>query len=142
MRMEDFEGVDEHFMKQVNHVLLGKGKHYTVGGDRFSNFKEAAALAGGTTTHLDEALAHMRKHVIAFFNMFEKYDGEKVPQGKFVEHGGDMINYIRLINGMLVEGDRNDYIGCDLTDCTCHLPGEECVKDLHGRDTRSRSGVA
>jgi hypothetical protein len=129
MRVEDFKGADEHFMKQVNHVLDGKGRHYTMGDDRFSNFKEAAALAGGITTHLDEALASMRKHVIAFFNMFTRYDGEKVPQGKFMEHGGDIINYIRLINGILLEGDEDVYVACDLTDCNCHHPGEGCKKD-------------
>lgn len=128
MKIEDFKAADDHFMSQINHVLTGKGQHYTEGDDRFSNFKDAAGLAGGDTTHLDEALASMRKHIIGFFTLFRRYDGEKIPQGKFLEHGGDIINYIRLINGMLVEGDRNDYIACDLTDCQCHHPGEECIK--------------
>lgn len=133
MKVSDFEGVDAHFMKSVNHVLLGKGKHYTEGDDRFSNFKEAAGLAGENTTHLDEALAAMRKHIVGFFTLFRRYDGEKVPQGKFLEHGGDIINYIRLINGMLVEGDRNDYIACGLEDCNCHVPGEPCRKATFSR---------
>ncbi len=140
MKVEDFKSADEHFMNQVNHVLDGKGKHYMMNKDRFSNFKESASLAGAHVTHLDEALASMRKHTVAFFNMFERYDGEKIPHGKFMEHGGDMINYIRIINGMLIEGDKDAYVACDLTDCNCHFPGEPCIKDRDSK--RSGSGMA
>jgi hypothetical protein len=128
MKVEKFQQNDRHFMTKVTHVLNDKGKHYTVGDDRFSNFKQAAVLAGGNRTHLDEALCNMRKHVVAFFDMFFKYDGTKIPEQKFIEHGGDIINYIRLINGMLTEGDEHDKpTGCNRPDCSCHIPGDLCV---------------
>ena len=131
MKLEVFQEVDSHFMSHVDHVLESKGKHYTTGEDRFSAFKQMARLAGGNRTHLDEALSNMRKHVVAFFDMFHRYDGHKIPEVLFKEHGGDIINYVRLINGILTEGDEHDYRdrGCNLPDCSCHIPGELCKRD-------------
>ena len=82
------------------------------------------------TDHLAEALSGMSKHVVAFFAMFRRHhkEGGSVPFTKFMEHGGDIINYVRLINGMLAEGTGDDYIGCNLPDCDCQIPGELCVK--------------
>jgi hypothetical protein len=132
MKVDVFKDIDAHFMKMVDHVLHTKGEHYTVGDDRFSNWKSRVLLAKGNRTHLDECLSDMRKHVVAFFDMFHKYDGHKVPQQKFLEHGGDIINYIRLINGILTEGDEHEELGCNHTDCACHIPGEPCVRDGSG----------
>jgi hypothetical protein len=124
MTPERFEEFDNHFMHTVSSVLHAKGLHYTEGEDRFSNFREAAKLGG--TEPLDEMLAALRKHVIAFFTMFKRYRDVRIPTTMFVEHGGDIINYIRLINGHLKEGVP-DYVSCDLPDCSCHIPGELCI---------------
>jgi hypothetical protein len=125
MTPERFLEFDDHFMQTVSGVLHAKGKHYTEDEDRFSNFREAAKLGG--TEPLDEMLAAMRKHVIAFFTMFKRYKGMVIPTTIFMEHGGDIINYIRLINGHLKEGVQ-DYVACDLPDCSCQIPGEQCIK--------------
>lgn len=124
MTPEEFNQFDEHFMKKVNHVLTGKGKHYTIGEDRFSNFREAATL--GNTEPDQEMLAAMRKHVIGFFTLFRR---GRVDRAKFIEHGGDIINYIRLLNGFLQEGAKDEFNGCNLPDCTCHVPGQLCHKE-------------
>jgi len=128
MTPERFTEIDNHFMQVVSGVLNAKGMHYTEGEDRFSNFREAAKLGG--TEALDEMLAALRKHVIAFFTMFKRYKGMIIPTTVFIEHGGDMINYVRLINGLLKEGVQ-DYVGCDLPDCDCQTPGELCIKETH-----------
>jgi hypothetical protein len=132
MTPEKFKEHDDHFMGLVSHTLHEKGKHYTTGEDRFSAFKDMARLAKGNTTHLDEALSNLRKHVIAFFDMFHKYDGHKIPHTKFLEHGGDIINYIRLLNGILHEGEGHEELGCNHIDCSCHIPGEKCVREGQG----------
>jgi len=127
MTPEQFDHLDEHFMRQVNLVLDGKGKHYTAGEDRYSNFREAAELGG--TEPVDEMLAAMRKHVIGWFTMFRRaasLDGYTPSSLKLVEHGGDIINYIRLIYAWQV-GEEPDYVGCNLPDCRC--PEEPCINE-------------
>ena len=137
MKPERFDHLDEHFMRQVNMVLTGKGSHYTEGEDRFSNFREAAELGG--TDPVDEMLAAMRKHTIAWFTMFRKartLDAYVVSTPRLIEHGGDIINYIRLIYTWML-GEEPDYVGCNLPDCKC--PEEECITE---RDERARQGMA
>lgn len=125
MTPERFLELDEHFMKQVNLVMHSKGEHYH-DKNRFDNFIEAAQL--GDTDPMEEMKAALRKHTVAFHNMFKRYKGHTIPMSTFIEHGGDIINYIRLIYGWLNKEEK-DYVGCDLSDCHCHVPGETCKKD-------------
>ncbi len=125
MTPERFLELDEHFMKQVNLVMHSKGEHYH-NEDRFDNFLEASSLGG--TDPMDEMLAALRKHTVAFHNIFRRYRGHTIPMSVFVEHGGDIINYIRLLYGWLNK-EELDYAGCDLSDCHCHVPGEDCKKE-------------
>jgi len=126
MTNERFKELDSHFMKLVDHVLDSKGKHYSKEEDRYQNFIEAATL--GDSDPLDEMLAALRKHTVALHYIFKKYKKHTVPSTSFIEHGGDVINYIRLIYGWLNKEEK-EYVGCNLPDCHCHVPGEECKKD-------------
>ncbi|MHA2084585.1 MAG: hypothetical protein ACXABD_12585 [Candidatus Thorarchaeota archaeon] len=126
MKPEKFVEYDKHFMGQVDMVLHGKGQHYTEGEDRYSNFREAASLGG--TEPVDEMLAQMRKHVVGFFTMFRKaktLEGYKVSSAKLLEHGGDVINFIRLIYAWQL-GEEPTYVACNLSDCRCQ-EGDPCI---------------
>jgi len=116
MKHERFKELDDNFMSQVNNVLHGKGQHYkTSGDDRFSNFREAAVLGGVTT--LDQLSSSLNKHIIAFSGLLRKF-GSQYPLVQYLEHGGDIINYIRLIHAYLREGEVDEE--------TCNHP--ECAE--------------
>lgn len=99
MKHTRFRKLDEHFMKNVEHIFEAGYKLDPGGLDRFSEFRKASLLAD--TEMIDEMAARMRRHVIAFFRVLE---GGRASQ-QLQEHGSGIINYVRLINGALQEGD-------------------------------------
>ena len=83
---------------RLSKVLINKGKFYT-NENRFSNFISAGLMNDETT---EEALWGMvSKHIIALKDMIKSHKHYDLP--KWIEVGGDIINYIKLLLGIVAE---------------------------------------
>lgn len=97
---ELFEKVLEDQLRQTKKVLGVKGTEYSKGGDRFSNFKDAARIE--KTSPEQALLGMMVKHEVSVrdivislpFLPSESMLDEKI---------GDWINYLILLKGLITE---------------------------------------
>ena len=83
-------------------TLTSKGDEYTVGLDRLSNFKEAAALLGRTEEQV--LLGYVTKHIVALKDFIQ--DGKTVSQAQWVEKFQDIICYMLILETLLIENER------------------------------------
>ena len=85
---------------KIKAVLQSKAKEYVQGGDRFHNFKVAADIVGGSP---EEALhGMMLKHIVSVLDLI-KYPETRTKQ-MVDEKVGDNINYLILLEGIMLEG--------------------------------------
>lgn len=87
-------------LEEIKRMLGKKQSEYSANGDRFHNFKRAAEIIRCTP---EQALRGMLvKQLVSVFDMLEKgatYTGAHVK-----EKCGDVINYMILLEAMLLEG--------------------------------------
>ena len=104
--------MDSEMMKEVieeqldicREVLIDKSQEYTPGGDRLSNFRQAASAQCLT---MEQALAGMMaKHTISIFDMI--WSPDKFPMEKWEEKITDHLNYLLLLKAILVEEQLDD----------------------------------
>jgi hypothetical protein len=101
MNIPEFEGLVDKRLDHCRKLLGVKNKEYANGGDKLSNFKEAAALKGETP---EMALWGMwAKHIISVKKIVLEIDGE-IPTEKMLDDKfSDMINYTLLLEGLIQE---------------------------------------
>lgn len=83
-------------------VLGAKAVEYAHGGDRLSNFKEAASFLHCTP---EKALmGFVTKHIIALRDFVEALEnGKCATPEQWAEKTGDIRNYMLLLDGLLME---------------------------------------
>lgn len=97
-----FSDVLKRRLELTQAVLGRKGDEYVRGGDRYSNFKHAAAYLKVTP---ERALIGMRaKHEISLMDIINDIDADKLPTIEMLEEKiGDNIAYLILLEGILKE---------------------------------------
>jgi len=97
--LDQFNTVCNKRLDKIKSVLQAKGKEYVSGSDRYHNFNVAARVLG---TSREEALLGMAvKHYVSILDIIEqpgRFSDEMID-----EKIGDMINYLILLEGMLLE---------------------------------------
>ncbi len=98
MKANDFEEVLQGRLSKIDKVLGTKADEYAVLGNRMHNF-DVAAIFGGITP--ESALWGMAmKHLVSVTDLV-KFPKDATPE--FVDEKiGDMINYLILLEGLLV----------------------------------------
>ena len=99
MKVKRFNKIVEDTLHECKSVLVKKEVEYATEVDRFDNFKRAAEIKG--TTPIEAAAGMMVKHEESMWKMINNPDmvTEKLLKDKL----GDLINYILLIKGLMVE---------------------------------------
>lgn len=97
-----FDDVLARRLDLVQRVLGRKASEYVRGGDRYSNFKHAAAYRNTTP---EDALMGMRaKHEISLLDVVNDVREGRLPSVELLEEKiGDNINYLILLEGMIKE---------------------------------------
>jgi hypothetical protein len=96
---------DEHVVKnrlfETERVLGAKADEYARG-DRLSNFKKAADLLGCTPERA--LLGFAMKHIVALADFVADLEaGKNQPMSRWTEKTGDIINYMILLEALLVD---------------------------------------
>lgn len=102
---ELFDEVLREQLKQTEATLGLKGREYSKGADRFSNFKDAARIE--QVSPEKALLGMMVKHEVSVRDIVAKLDTELPTEAMLNEKCGDWLNYIVLLKGMIVERIRN-----------------------------------
>ena len=102
MNSIEFDKVLENRIRKIREVLQTKGKEYALA-DKLSNFKRAADLEG--VTSIQALLGFVAKHIIALYDFAKRDD---ISYGQWEEKLGDTINYMILLDGILIEEINND----------------------------------
>lgn len=102
MNFDDFEKVKAARMRKCSEVLGLKADEYAAGGDRLSNFKQAGALQKCSA---ERALVGMLiKHIVSIVDMARDIDsGKMATYAQWNEKMGDSINYLILLDALIVE---------------------------------------
>ena len=99
---KQFQEICQKRIAKIEKVLGKKAKEYAVNGNRYHNFDVAARVLGQTR---EKALMGMAiKHFVCILDMVEvpwEIDSNIVD-----EQIGDMINYLILLEGMLLENKK------------------------------------
>jgi hypothetical protein len=106
MTTEAFNRVLNERIKKMTAILGEKAKEYARG-DRLSNFKKAAMMMD--TTPENACRGMWAKHVISICDLINDSDaGKDVPMAMWQEKIGDAINYLVLLEALVIElGARN-----------------------------------
>ncbi len=94
-----FDRVIEERCGKIKDVLKSKALEYSSNDDRFHNFNVAARVMN--TTPEKALLGMMMKHYVSVLDIIESPD--KATGGLIDEKIGDMINYLILLEGLLLE---------------------------------------
>ena len=97
--LDQFDTVCNERIVKIKKVLLSKSKEYAKGADRYHNFNVAARVGG--TSREKALLGMMMKHLVSVLDIIEepgRFNDEVID-----EKIGDMINYLILLEGMLLE---------------------------------------
>lgn len=97
----DFENILVHRQRQTAATLILKAKEYATESDRLHNFHCAAAILG---TRPEWALMGMlSKHLVSVIDMARS--ARPVTQAMIDEKIGDTINYLHLLEAVLIDRD-------------------------------------
>jgi len=97
--IEQFDNVCEDRIEKIVNVLLSKAKEYAQGDNRYHNFEVAARAIN--TTREKALLGMMLKHWASVLDIIE--NPQNFSKEIVDEKIGDMINYLILLEGMLLE---------------------------------------
>jgi len=100
MTQEEFNKVVENQLKRTTDTLIKKQQEYNLSKkDRLEHFKHAGAMAGWKP---EKALyGYMLKHLMSITDMINSE--EKFPEALWDEKIGDIINYLLLLKGLLID---------------------------------------
>ena len=99
---EIFNKVTEERIKMCVDVLCRKSDEYSTDKDRLHIFKVAGALQGCSDV---KALGGMMcKHTVSVYDLINDFaQGKNIPTDLWNEKIGDSINYLLLLNAMVIE---------------------------------------
>lgn len=103
MNLKDFNKLIDCRCKKIKDVLVSKSAEYSTDDDKFHNFKVAARYLNTTQ---EKALMGMKvKHTVSIDDLVEHADTEpeRLTEHLINEKIGDEINYLILLEGMLLE---------------------------------------
>lgn len=102
MNNELFDKVTAKRIKTCIDVLCKKSDEYSADNDKLHNFKVAGALQGCSDV---KALGGMMcKHTVSIYDLINDFENSKnISIDLWNEKIGDSINYLLLLNAMVVE---------------------------------------
>lgn len=101
MTQKTFEDIVDQQLDICRHLLVVKGKEYSLLDDRLTAFKKAASLQGET---MKQALCGMlAKHIVSVYDMC--MSGQQFTLDKWTEKVTDSINYLLLLMAAIWEED-------------------------------------
>jgi hypothetical protein len=104
MNIEDFNKVVNERVQKMRKVLSIKAGEYSTATDRMHNFKVAAQLAKTPITPEQALWGMLRKHLVSVIDIIEDTANGIFPsEEKRDEKIGDTINYMVLLEGILIE---------------------------------------
>jgi len=105
MELREFGNLLATRITKTQDVLGVKEGGYSSGGDRLFNFKESARLSDVPGETPEQALWGMaRKHLVCVTLMVAETAQGKAPTVRYIdEHLGDLINYLILLEALLLE---------------------------------------
>lgn len=109
MNTEEFENIVLSNRLFLTEKTLGAKADEYARGDRLSNFKKAGQLMNCTP---ERALfGFVAKHIIALSDFIEDLEkGKNQTPERWIEKTGDIINYMILLEALLVERSQSDEI--------------------------------
>lgn len=100
-----FNNVLESRILKIREVLSSKGREYASDSDRFYNFHVASRVMGCSPR---KALWGMAlKHLVSVIDLVD----ERIPDSYVDEKIGDMVNYLILLEGLILEDGRESVGG-------------------------------
>ena len=102
MNNEMFNKVTEERVKMCIDVMCKKSDEYATDNDKLHNFKVAGALQGCSDV---KALGGMMcKHTVSVYDLINDFEhGKNISIDLWNEKIGDSINYLLLLNAMVIE---------------------------------------
>ena len=90
-------------LRKIQNVLGKKAEEYARGGDRFHNFRVAARIKNETPERA--LLGIWMKHIVSVLDLIDWIESspEKITLELIDEKIGDNINYLILLEGLLME---------------------------------------
>lgn len=112
---KQFEEVLQHRLESIKKVLGAKAKEYAKNGDRYHNFNVAAHEMKYSPERA--LLGMMMKHWVSVKDLInwaneehlDTYYGPEISEALVSEKIGDMINYLILLEGMLLKRVYDNY---------------------------------
>jgi len=101
MKAEEFDGILQNRVLDLQEVLSIKGIQYADETDRLKNFKDAARFQGCEPEQA--LLGFVSKHVIALKDFIAQVEDNQVPYHQWDEKIGDIIAYLVLLDALLKE---------------------------------------
>ncbi len=102
MTSDDFNTLLESRISKIKDTLCKKAGEYASNEDRLYNFKRGACVL--STTPAECLLGYMTKHFVSVLDMVrDSNKGKPLSRDRIDEKIGDLINYIILLEAVLVE---------------------------------------
>jgi len=106
MNAMNFDAVVERRCDLIKSVLVNKAKEYASDVDRLHNFKVAAKLGRDETSPEQALWGMLRKHIVSVIDIIEDTaKGKYPPAAMRDEKIGDCINYLILLEALLIESE-------------------------------------
>lgn len=107
MRHNEFKKHVLSRLKEVQQVLVIKGEEYAKDSDRLKNFKDAAEF--NECTEETVLWGYVTKHIVALKDFIQDLEnGKSATQAQWEEKFGDIINYMLILETLLIENGRYD----------------------------------
>jgi hypothetical protein len=102
MTNEIFNEVTAERVRMCIDVMCKKSDEYATDNDKLHNFKVAASLQGCSDI---KALGGMMcKHTVSIYDLINDFEnGKNIPLDLWNEKIGDSINYLLLLNALVIE---------------------------------------
>ena len=114
MNTQKFNEIVDTRCGKITAVLANKAKEYSSAVDRLHNFKVAAQLSRQAITPEQALFGMLRKHLVSVIDIVEDTAAGKYPsQALRDEKIGDSINYLILLEALLIEHSGEDDVRID-----------------------------
>ncbi len=102
MTTSDFNDLLACRWSKIQETLIDKAKEYASDTDRLYNFKRGACVL--SVTPAECLLGYMTKHFVSILDMVRDSNKGKPPSRERIDEKiGDLVNYIILLEAVLVE---------------------------------------
>lgn len=103
MKVSEFNKIVENQLNRISALLVTKGAEYNLDeNDRFSDFKQAAAMTGQTPEQV--LYGYMLKHIMSITAMVQS--GDQFTVERWEEKLTDIQVYLCLLRGLLEDTPR------------------------------------